>query len=714
MLKIRLIFALLFLLVLAPGQAFTAEESGNAAQRPLPVEIDADSISFDQAGSVYIAEGNVVAKQSGVTLRADRMVVDMEKGILTAIGNMTGVDEGGNILSGDYIELDLDMNGAVLLNGKLFFKKSNVSIESDEIRKTGPQTYEAGRTSFTACDCDEDEAPAWRITTGSSKVTIGEYFSARDIFFRIKDIPVFYLPYFKVALKKERQSGFLMPTPGYSDVRGAKLRNYLYWAIDQRSDATITLDTDIKSGIGAGLEYRRYSSRKSYSEFNFNYYREYDIDRVRSFRENVQNLSRPLSAGDNRWGLKFSHDETLPNSLKFRADINLVSDDEYFIDFEQDQEKRSLASLESTVSITKNWKLYSLVAEFRRFDNLLDEDDEDVLQKIPEITFTVLPRRVSSTPFYVSMDSSAVNYIRKKGDEGQRVDLAPRLSLPLRPGSLLEFTPSITPRYTTYRITGASGTRNPDRFIYEFRTDLVTTFIRDFKTPLGGVGPKKHIIRPRLSYRYVPDVNQVSLPGFDDLDLISETNEFEFSLISTLSYKYREKGLLKRHEYLYLDLSQRYDILESLRGLSGPGDERRPFTDVQAELRLSPMKRLRFIADGDYDVYDGRFNRYDTSVRFADKRGDNLYVSYRFDRSLKTSYMEGSTRLRVHRELDLLFKKRYSFDEERSLETMAAVEFRQQCWSAILTYTRTPEANTVLLNIALGSLGNLIPLAGAR
>jgi LPS-assembly protein len=712
--KINYIAIALALVLLLPGLSFSIDPAVENAQKELPVEIDADSISFDSEGGVYVAEGNVVAKQTGITLMADRIVIDMNKGLLVARGNLKGTDEGGNQLSGDLIELDLNMESALLLNGKLFFKKNNVYISSEELRKVGPQSYEADRTTYTACNCDEGEKPAWSITTKSSTVTIGEYFTGWHTFFRVKEVPVFYLPYVRVPVKMERQSGFLLPTPGYSDVRGASLKNYLYWVISRSSDATLTLDADVKRGIGGGLELRYYRSPKSYSELNFNYYREYDIDRVRTFRENVQNLSRPLSAGENRWAFKFSHDETLPYDLQLRTDIHLVSDDEYFIDFEENQDKRAVASLESSVSVTKNWKLYSLVTEFRRFDNLLDEKDEAVLQKIPEITFTALPRKFYSTPLYISMQSSAVNYIRRSGIDGQRIDLAPRVSLPLRPGSYLELTPSITPRYTSYRVVDALGTRYPDRLIYEFKTDMVTTLVRDFKTPIGGEGPKRHTIRPRLSYRFVPDVDQTSLPDYDDIDLIGEANELEYSVNSTLSYIYKEKEKLKRHEYLYLNLSQVYDIIESQRGLSGPGDERRPFADIKAELRLSPAKLIRFSADGDYDVYERWFDRYYITANLADKRGDKFYASYRFDRSLATRYMEGSARLRVNKALDLIFKKRYSFDEERSLETMAAAEFRQQCWGAVLTYRRTPEENLFLLNISLESLGDLIELSDVR
>ncbi|MEE9543397.1 MAG: LPS assembly protein LptD, partial [Thermodesulfobacteriota bacterium] len=586
MINIRYLAIVLALLILLPRPSNALEESLSPAQEPLPVQIDADSLTFDAEENVYIAEGNVVAKQSGITLKADRIVIDMKEGILVARGNLKGTDEGGNQLSGDLIELDLDLKAAILINGKLFFKENNVYISSDEIRKVGPQSYEAANTKYTACDCDEEEdkSPSWSITTKSSRVVIGEYFTGWHTFFRVKDVPILYLPYVKVPLKRERQSGFLLPTPGFSDVRGATLKNYLYWAINRNSDATFTLDADVKRGIGAGLEYRHYSRRLSYSEFNFNYYSENDIDRVRTFRENVQNLSRPLTAGDSRWEVKFSHDETLPFAFKIRADIHVVSDDEYLIDFEEDDDKRAVPSLESTISITRNWKLYSFVTEFRVFDDLLDASDKDVLQKIPEVTFTALPRKLYSTPFYLSLDSSFVNFIRKNNEEGQRVDVAPRVSLPLRPGSYFELTPSLTPRYTKYLITGTAGSRTPERFIYEFRTDMVTTFIRDFKTLKGAETPLRHTIRPRLFYSYIPGVDQSTLPAFDDLDMIEEANEVGYALNTTLSYMYREKGKgLKRHEYLYLDLSHAYDIKESRRGLAFAGDERRPFGDIHGE-----------------------------------------------------------------------------------------------------------------------------------
>ncbi|MBE9531767.1 MAG: LPS-assembly protein LptD [Proteobacteria bacterium] len=713
--KIKQITILLLfsIIVLFPLFSYAVDGAPESADSELPVEIDADSINFDQETNIYVAEGNVVARQAGITLMADKMVIDMTKGSLTATGNLSGLDEGGNELSGDSLELDLDLKGAILVNGTLFFQKNNVYIRSSEIRKVGPQSYEAGYTTYTSCDCDDEsgERPAWSISTRSSTVTIGEYFTGWHSVFRVKSLPLFYFPYVKVPVKMERQSGFLLPTPGYSDVRGATLGNYFYWNIASTTDATFTYDHDTERGRGVGLEFRHYSTRRSYSELNLYYYREDDIDRVRGFRDEIDNLSRPLSADADRWELKFTHDQTLPLSFVLRADVNIVSDDEYLIDFEEDKDRRAVASLESTVSLTRKWDLYSFVLEFRRFDNLLSKKDEDVLQKIPELTFTALPRKIYNSPFYVALTSSAVNYIRTTGVDGQRVDIAPKLSMPLRPGKYFEITPSFAPRYTRYRTVEDAGTFYSDRLFFEFRTDAVSTIIKNFGESETDHGVIRHTIRPRISYVYIPNVDQEGNPSFDYIDDIDATNKLEYSINSTLSRRHEEGGAHRRYEYIYFNLAHEYDFEEAQRSLVDASDEREPFGDIEGELRLNPVKYVSFVIDGDYNLYEGLFDRYDATLNFSDNRGDNFYIAYRNDRDLGSLYMEAGATLRVHSKLDLKLKQRYSFDEERSLESRVDVKFKQQCWGAILTYQKTPEEETLLLNFTLESIGELIGLS---
>jgi LPS-assembly protein len=60
--------------------------------------------------------------------------------------------------------------------------------------------------------------------------------------FRIKKIPVFYWPYFRYPLNRERSTGFLMPQAGYTKVKGYFLSGSFYWATARNIDATFSLD----------------------------------------------------------------------------------------------------------------------------------------------------------------------------------------------------------------------------------------------------------------------------------------------------------------------------------------------------------------------------------------------------------------------------------------------------------------------------------------
>ena len=106
--------------------------------------------------------------------------------------------------------------------------------------------------------------------------------------------------------------------------------------------------------MGTGLEYRYIRRVGSEGEFYFYHFMEKDIDRVRSFRADETNLSRPETADDSRFLLKYSHREQAPFGFVFKADIKIVSDDEYFLDFGVGDD-RSLESLESTLSLSRNW-----------------------------------------------------------------------------------------------------------------------------------------------------------------------------------------------------------------------------------------------------------------------------------------------------------------------------------------------------------------------
>lgn len=697
---------MLLLLILAPSAVFSEEQKSDLLSGDAPIDITADFISYDKETDTYHARGDVVIVQGKVMLRTEEALLDTASGTATAKGGVLVVDEGGSTLTGDTLQMDLKAKTAIVPNARIYYAEENIYITGDPIVKTGPESYAAKKMTYTSCDCEEGTEPAWSFRATSAKVTLGEFLTGWNARFNIKSIPVFYLPYISIPIKTERETGFLQPTVGFSNLRGFIFDNSFFWAISGNTDATFYLDLETNRGLGKGAEYRYIRTRTSYGEALFYHYKEKDIERVRDFRDNLDNLSRPEDASNDRWRLKLKHTEILSGTLNIKANINLVSDDEYFLDFGRGGNERSLESIESNISISKNWGSYSLVGQLRLFNNLLDEDDAETLQRVPEITLTGADKKILSTPFYLSSSSSLISFLREEGAKGQRLDIQPRVSLPLNPGGWFDFTPSIAPRATFYLVEEHPEGHYLDRYLYDIKADLTTTFIRVYQTDMERLKALRHSIRPKLSYTYIPDVDQNELPSFDSVDAITKTNAVTYSLNSTLTGKFFDGGAKSYHTFLTFDLSQTYDINEATRLRTSDEDRRRPFKELTGELILKPDNVTSFSLKGKYDLYDSLFNSFDTSLSTSDKRGDKFNLTYRFIKD-STDYLEASLRVHLNEPLDFTYFQRYSFVENTSLEASYALEYKEQCWSSALTYSERPEDRVIYVVFNLKGIGKI-------
>ncbi|MEK7679540.1 MAG: LptA/OstA family protein, partial [Deltaproteobacteria bacterium] len=214
-----------------------------------PLEITADNLTFDREMQSYNASGNVVIVQGSTDLKSDFAILDTAAGVANARGNVAVVDEGGNTLTSDSLQMDLRQKTAVIAKGRLFFKTENIHIAADNMYKTGPQTYYLDLATYTSCDCAPGETPAWNFSVKEVNIPVGEFLTGRNAFFYIKGVPVFYSPYVSIPVRRERQTGFLMPKPRYSRLRGFGLDNEFFWAMAKNADMTLYLDIATVRGL---------------------------------------------------------------------------------------------------------------------------------------------------------------------------------------------------------------------------------------------------------------------------------------------------------------------------------------------------------------------------------------------------------------------------------------------------------------------------------
>ena len=662
---------LLFFFFVIVDRGFAAAIQYNTSREP--IRIQADLITYDRENGEYIAEGKVEILQGDTKLNADRVVLNEESRKAEATGNVVLV-KGDDVLRGSKMTIDLETKLGIVIRGTLFLKKQNYYLRGEEIERIGEDTYRIQKGSFTTCNGDP---PAWSFTGQESVVTLEEYASISGAAFRVKNIPLFYFPYLVVPVKTKRQSGFLSPRVGFSNLKGAELGGAYFWAISRNMDATFYLDMATRKGFGEGVEYRYIRKRGSAGTLFGYHAREWE-----SYREK---RTEQLDRKPDRWETDLRHEEYMSSSFFARTRLRFFSDRQYFQDYGRTYADQANEQIYSFASLTKNWERYSAFGE-ARYTTDLRKEDKETLQYLPNMHFTGVRQPISHSPFYFDFDSAYGYFWREEGATGFRMDLYPRLSLPMRLGPL-EFTTEGFARETLYGETSGSE-ETSSRELWGVQSSLKTEVYRVFETGSTRIPKLKHMIRPEITYRYIPDVDQSQIPFYDQP--IPKANEFFLGFTSRLIGKIVEgSGRSRYEELVYLKIGETLDVAEATRSAKESDEPRRPFGILTGEIRIKGVPYLTAENITTYDPNENLFLTTYTNLAVSDHRGDGLSLEHIWRRGIEEQ-IYGQIRIRIIPSLDVSYGRRYSRFDNQNLQTIYGLIFRHQCWSVDITYTETP------------------------
>ncbi len=637
-----------------------------------PWRLRADSVSFDQATNSYVAEGRVEIWQERQRLTADRVVVNATTNEAEATGNVTLV-QGEDTLKSKRMAVDLNTNLGIVVEGTLFLKSQNYYLRGEEIERVGENTYRVKRGSFTTCDGDW---PAWRFTGDEALIALEEYADVWGATFQVKNIPILYSPYLSIPVKTQRQSGFLFPRIGFSDIAGAELGLSYFWAIARNMDATLYLDLATRKGIGEGLEYR-YVRKEDSSGSLYGYH-------ILEGEEYRKKYTDPLDRKADRWQVDFKHEEYFDPTFFGKTRLRAFSDRQYFVDYGSTYGDQSSEQAYSFLSLTKNWERFSLFGEARQTVDLRQED-KTTLQYYPLTNFVGIRQPVFSSPLFFSFESGYGYFWREEGTTGHRVDIYPRISLPLKWGGV-EFNTELGGRETWY--AGVSeGDESRSRQLWDFQTGVATEMYSVFDTGYKEVPKIKHVLRPEITYTYIPDVDQTDIPYYDQP--VPKTNALFYGLTNRVIGKIVEGSTTRYHEYVYFKAGQKYDIHEATRSAGTSTDPRRPFGLISGELRIRDPKYITLENITSYDPNINDFATIYTSLGLNDWRGDGLTLEHIWRKGIEEQ-LNGSLRIKVFSFLDFTYGRRYSMFDNQNLETSYGALYRHQCWSLELNYTEKP------------------------
>jgi len=713
----------------APGaSAVETKNNGN------PANIEADSMDYDNVSDVYHAQGKVSIIYSGAALYADDMQLDNKNNIATAQGNAT-LKMGEDTMQGDKIVFNIENKTGAAYNAHAFYARNHFYIKGDKIEKTGENTYFIEKPVATTCDGDN---PDWEISGSEMKVTIEGYGLMKDARLVAKGLPFFYSPVLPFPAKTQRQSGFLFPYLSSSSDDGIDVEVPYFWAISPQMDATFYQRYIEKRGFKEGAEFRYYLGNNSSGTF----YGDYMEDTKHIIETTDTATSRDWQESHKRWSYYLNHQTNFDPQFYMRTDLQQVSDKWYFKDFSahnyyldhyaqttDDQFKnvpfqgdQSLRFLESTVRVVKSWSNYNLTGLINSTDDFATANNDQTLQKYPEIVFTGIKQPFLKTPLYYEFVGAYDYFYRGEGQKGHYGDFSPTVSAPFNISRYIKVIPQFAFKETFWsRDDNSTGTesKSGDRTIYNASLALSSQVSRVFDVNVQNWEKIQHVIKPEVTYSYVPNVSQNNIPDYlpavspvvtpvtaSSGNAFMEQNAVAWSLTNTFIAKIRdEKGAYSYLEFLRLKLFQTYDINEANKGMAGIINERRPLSDLGIEFDFTPHKYFSFIARNLYSVYDG-WTQTNYDLNLKDRRGDTMTIGYRYTLG-SIEEINFNLKAVITQSIDGTFISRRDQFNSQTVENTVGLIYHKQCWSMGLDYTQTATDNRVEFKISLAGLGKL-------
>jgi LPS-assembly protein len=524
------------------------------------VTIESDTQS--KLGSSYVLDGDVKVTYRDRVVTADHIEFDQETGELTANGHLH-VSGGPNHedITASHGTMNLnkqtsrffDVMGSVGLknsgHGVMYANSNPFLFTGRMVVKTGPQEYEIYEGTLTTCQLPN---PDWTLYSGKFMVD-NEKAKAQNSVFRLMNIPLLYLPYVTHPVDTGgRQSGFLIPTPGYSSTKGFIFGEEYYWAINRSTDLTV------------GAQY--YSLRGWEQSASF-HYRGLGNDFAKARYTGL--LDRGITTNGvylNQGG----EDATLSGRHDFTPQTRIVADTEYLSSYAYRQafaENFSLAVSSDILSFVygvHEANGYSESVRADRYQGLkmaavaatpttpaIPEQQVRIFHA-PSLDFSSTEHEIGRSGVRWSFTASHVGLSRvqpnfSSGGLTQRLDLHPEIAYPLSFGGW-RLRSSVGARETAYSRSRQTPyvPGSPVEIPYKLNRADVETEV-DLRPPViertfdSAKVEKlfghdvKHTIEPEVTYRFVAGIdNFLNVLRFDDVDVASDTNELEYGVTQRL------------------------------------------------------------------------------------------------------------------------------------------------------------------------------------
>jgi LPS-assembly protein len=507
------------------------------------------TVEGEDGSRILIYIGDVDARYGSYRMQADKITLYEAENKMVAEGSVVFDQGDDQRITGARAVWNLKTKLGVFEDSTGFTNQTNdgtvIYFIAEKVERTALDEVVVTKGKFTAC---EEAVPKWSFTADEATIKINNKIKLKNAKFRVKDVPLIPLPFASIPIEqRDRQSGFLTPTFGFSGNKGFRLSGAYFQTLGRSADVTIRGDLYTSRGIGYGLDFRTRANSRSY--LNFGFY---------AVKDRIFGSSASAETPDQGGSILYAEGvHYFQNGFTAAADVRLTSN----LAFRQvfsDGIQQIISPIEvSQAFINKSWDNYEL--------NLLARSQVISIpnvriksRNLPSVHFEKRPSILSFLdPLYFSFQVSAEGVSRREeaddvglyqrltgGDPvltpaiGQRFDVFPQFTLPLST-KYVNFTLTAGGRMTYYsnsfndmrQVVG----RDVIRKYGELQFDVRPVALAKNYYGKSDAFKFRHVIEPFVTYRFVRGVDNFHrIVRIDDLDTITDTNEVEFGVTNRI------------------------------------------------------------------------------------------------------------------------------------------------------------------------------------
>jgi LPS-assembly protein len=244
------------------------EPPAPAPEAEAPVAFEADRVEYDTNSEAVTATGNVVLRRDGQAVRADNVTWNRKSGAIVASGGVRMVDEQGNTLLTEKVELTDELKTGAMEN-LLLALREGARIAADSGRRLENGNVELERASYTACAVETAKGcpkePTWRVNARKviydAKRKRISFKGARIVFFDAVAIPI---PGLQTTTDGRAISGLLIPDFRFTPSNGVEISNSYYLRLAENRDLTATAYIYTDAPPMAQVQYRALTEKGAY------------------------------------------------------------------------------------------------------------------------------------------------------------------------------------------------------------------------------------------------------------------------------------------------------------------------------------------------------------------------------------------------------------------------------------------------------------------